>query len=168
MRGGNAFANYDGVTSGELRSMTLIDLEFEVLMDNRKSYFFRTSQAFNLEKTIFDYSYLGAGMKWYVFSKGMYFETTQGSAEYLMTSPKWRFYVGWEFGVAHVTLQTIGEILTIQTSTYDYGGTFGTIYNITQRIGLELNFSAQISTGFTTISTGAAVMRTTVGLSYFL
>jgi hypothetical protein len=167
LRGGSAFANYDGVTSGELRNTNTADVEFEVLLNNKKSYFFRTTQAFDLDKSIVTYSYLGGGMKYYLFTRGMYFETRDGP-EVVITSPRWRIYMGWEIGVAHVVLQTIGEILQINTSTYDYGITTGTIYNLTDRLGLEINFTAQISTGFTTISTGAAVMKFMGGFSYFL
>lgn len=145
----------------------MIDLEYETFLSSNKSYYFRVSEAFDATKTIFTYSYVGGGMKYYFASKGNYYEGGDG-ADTIISAPKWRFYYGWEIGIAHVVLQTIGEFLQINTSSYDYGGALGTIYNITDRLGLEFNFTTQFSTGFTSISTGAVVLKGTVGVTYFL
>ena len=166
-RMGGVYAKYDGVVSGTVENYNMIDLEYEYLFSNKSSYYFRTSEAFDIEKSIFTYSYFGLGMKYYFSSRGLYFEDIDG-ADIIISSPKWRYYYGWEIGVAHVVLQTIGEFLQINTSSYDYGATVGTIYNLTNKLGLEFNLTTQFSTGFTSISTGAVVAKGTVGLTYFL
>lgn len=166
-RYGGISAAYDGVVSGEIQSLTLFELEYEGINNNHNSFYLRLSESFDSAKSIFNYSYFGGGMKYYFASKALLYEGSDG-ANILISVPKWRYYVGWEIGIAHVVLQTVGEFLRVSTSSYDYGGVAGSIYNITNRIGVEFNFTTQFSTGFTSISTGAVVYKGSVGLTYFL
>lgn len=145
----------------------MIELEFEVVHSNKKSFFLRSSHAFDIEKSIISYRYFGGGMKYYIFSQGLYFERRNNN-EVFTSFPKWRFYLGWDVGISHVVLQTIGEILRITTSIYDYGLTSGVIFNTSDKLGIEFNLTTQLSTGFTSVTTGVAVIKVVTGISYFL
>lgn len=158
--------SYDGVISNELESQTILDMEYEVFLANRKSYYFRTTLGMDFDKNIIDYSYLGGGMRYYFSSKGMFFNTIKRGTG-IQSRPRWRFYVSWAVGTSTVVLQTLGEFLQVNSSTVELGGNIGTIFQIYKNIGIEAQYSFDVSTGFTSISVGGSVHKATLGLTYF-
>lgn len=167
VRTGYLWGDYSGVISGTVKEATSVDLEFEQVYSNKNSYFFRTTAVFDTEQSIFRHFYLGGGMKYYLGSKAMLIEA-ESKETIFKVSPRWRFYVGFDLGISHIVLKTFGELLQISTSAYEYGPMLGTIYNVTARLGLELNATVQVSTGFTTVSTGGVTYKGMAGLSYFV
>lgn len=165
-REGVIIGKYDGVISSDLESQTILDLEYEVFLANTKSYYFRTTMGMDFDKNIINYSYLGGGMRYYFASKGMYFNTIQKGTG-IQSRPRWRHYVSWGVGTSSVVLQTLGEFLQVNTSTVELGGNIGTIYQVYKNIGIEAQYSFDVSTGFTSISVGGSVHRATLGLTFF-
>lgn len=166
-RSGLIIGSYEGIVAGLLDYVTLVDFEYENVMNNKYSYFIRSTFVFDIDKTLMAYRYVGGGTKYYFFSKGLSFDTEFKGTRVKVT-PRFRFYMGVEFGLSQVLLRTVGSHLRIDSSTYDYGGNLGIIWNYTDKIAFEFSTTAQISTGFSSISTGGAVFKNFAGLVYHL
>jgi hypothetical protein len=167
LREGIVLGSYDGVVTSELSTTAIFDLEYEVFLDNTTSYFIRSMMTMDFDKSAVDYQYLGGGMKYYFLSKGMFFNTiTKGTG--IVSMPRWRFFAGWAIGTSTVRLQDFGELLQVSSSTFEVGGQIGTIYQVWKSLGVELQYSADVSTGFTSVSVGGSVHRIMFGITYFL
>jgi hypothetical protein len=166
-REGIIVGSYDGVISKKLDTKSIFDLEFETFLDNNTSYFLRGMMAMDFENSEIEYQYLGGGMKYYILSKGMYFDTIKKGTG-IVSMPRWRFFVGWAIGTSTVTLARFGTLLQSSSSTFEVGGHVGAIYQVWKNVGLELQYSGDASTGFTSISVGGSVHRIMMGLTYYL
>lgn len=166
-REGLVLGSYDGVVTSKLDAQSIFDIEYEVFLNNTTSYFVRAMMTLEFEKSSVEYQYIGGGMKYYFLSKGMYFNNiSKGTG--IVAMPRWRFFTGWAIGTSTVKLQSFGELLQVSSSTFEVGGHVGTIYQVWKNLGVELQYSADVSTGFTSVSVGGSVHRIMLGLTYFL
>lgn len=165
-RGGVILGTYEGLFASTVETTAVADVEYEVFQSNTRSNFFRFTLGMDFTTNNMNYHYLGGGQRFYLWSKGTYFDTVRKSSG-IRAFPRFRFYTGWAAGTSTVTLNTFGEYLQISSSTVEVGLQAGTIYNITKKLGLELQYSFDISTGFTSVSSGGYVNRASLGLTYY-
>lgn len=166
-REGVVTGDYDGVISNQINSPTLFDLELEFFETNKESWFLNTTYAMDFDTSTIDYSYNGGGMRYYLFNPGMNFEGYSKGTSFL-SSPKWRFFVGWQAGLSFAILDKIGTTLQITTWGYDLGAHMGAIAQINKKWGLEFKASYDVTTGFTTVSVGGSTTKAMIGVAYYL
>lgn len=160
---------YDGVgvISDDLETGTLLDMELEFFTSNRRSWFISTTYAMDFKENVMEYTYLGGGANYYVFSNGMHFDHSVEGRTF-KSYPKWRYYVGWQAGISSIVLQRIGEFLQINSFGYDFGGHVGINRKIKDKWGVEFRLSYDVTTGFTTVSVGGWTAKALVGLTYYM
>ena len=106
--------------SSRVDATTLADIEYEVFKANRRSFYFRLTLGMNFELNIINYHYVGGGQRFYINSKGTYFDTVLKSTG-IRAFPRTRYYVGWALGSSTVILDTFGDYLQISSSTVEAG-----------------------------------------------
>lgn len=165
IRFGAIKAVFWGSDSGEFFVPTMLDLEYETFLSNTHSLIFRSMLAMELETAKPYYAYSGAGMRYYLGSKGMLVES-QGEGVAISAIPKVRYYAGWDAGVSQAIIQSLGRILQISSTMIDIGGNVGVIYQVDRKFGFEFHAGATSTQGFSSVSVVGVTVRATAGITY--
>jgi len=158
-------AVYWGSDSGDFFVPTMLDLEYETFLSNTRSLIFRSMLAMELETAKPYYAYSGAGMRYYLGSKGMLVES-QGEGVAISAIPKVRYYIGWDAGISQAIIQSLGRILTVTSTMIDFGGNAGVIYQVDRKFGVEFHAGATSAQGFSSVSVVGVTVRATAGITY--
>lgn len=164
-REGMVFGSYDGVISNEMSNPTLLDLELEDFIADRKAWFLNTTIAQNFEENVVEYAFIGGGMNYYA-TKGMLIQTFKDSWG-LESIPAIKLYAGWHAGFSFIVLDKIGTFLRINSWGYDVGVHGGIGKQLTKKIGAEFRLSYDVTTGFTTVAVGGWTAKALLGLTYY-
>lgn len=165
IRTGILQGKYWGAQSGEFLVPNTFDAEYEVFLANSRSFLFRSMLAMELTTAKPYYSYSGIGMRYYLASKGMMFDA-QDEGVSIISIPKWRYYVGWDFGISTAIVQSLGKVLQIMSTMIDFGGHAGVIYQVDSTFGIEGHVGATTGQGFSSVSVVGVTLRAFVGGTY--
>ena len=160
--------SFSGVLSGTISNLNAFDLEYEIFNSNTSAFTLRTTLVYDLPRARVLYSYTGIGKRIYVFSDAMAFDYSDTvSADQIIAVPKLRTYLGGDFGISQVVVQSFGAVLQTQSSLVEFGPNLGAIYQLTKSLGLELQVGISLGLGFSTVSVNGITMRAFAGGSYY-
>jgi len=155
-----------GVTQTSVSLMSAFDLEYEMFSEMRGSYTFRTIIGYNFGKSMMDYNYIGLGRRYYLWSDGQPLAVSEGATQ-ISTMPKLRYYVGGDLGISRIVLEPRGTTAEVASSLIDFGGHFGSIYQISPNLGLEAHAGLSYGWGFSRVAAGTVIMKFFLGTSFF-
>jgi hypothetical protein len=163
---GLLYGSYSGPVTGKFVVPTSLDVSYEWFSSNQGSFFIRATFAEDLVAVTPYYIYAGVGMNHYFLSKGMTTDLTDKDTT-IIAVPKWRYYFGWDAGMAQVTVKTLGPILSVVSTTLDMGAHVGTIYQIDRKIGIEALLGTSVGYGFSAVAVTGFTGRFFIGATYF-
>lgn len=154
-----------GVVSSTVPSSTILDLEYEHFTDLRSSYFLRAIFDFDKTNNKLPYAYIGGGRRFYLSALGTTVDAANGS-DRVSAVPTWRTFVGGDLGISQVFVENVGQVLEATSADIELGAHAGAIYQVSKKIGIELNLGARMGFGFTAIAVNILVLQGFVGVAY--
>ncbi|MCB0364616.1 MAG: hypothetical protein H6624_08700 [Bdellovibrionaceae bacterium] len=165
-RTGLIYGDFSGQFSGSFSVPTALDIDYEVFTHNNRSYHFRFTQAVELPDSTPFYTYGGAGYRYYMDSKGILAD--QSEPGILISSvPRWRYYAGFDAGIAQVVVQSFGSIVQAVSSMMDLGLNFGLMYQVGTNLSLEVQAGTSFGYSFSSVPEQGFTGRFFVGGAYF-
>lgn len=165
-RTGLVYGDYGGQFSGTFSVPTALDIDYEVFTHNNRSYHFRFTQAVQLPDSVPFYTYGGGGYRFYLDSKGLV-ENQNEPGILISSSPRWRYYVGVDAGIAQVVVQTFGSIVQAVSNMLDVGVNGGLMYQVGENLSLELQVGGSFGYSFSSVPEQGATGRLFFGGAYF-
>lgn len=158
--------SYAGATSNTFSISQSLNLEYEIFYNTRMSYVARAQIA--IDPTTGKMVYYGGflGSRYYFKSTGMIFDNTTQDITF-RSIPKWRFYMGWDVGIAQVVVAEVGPSLTALSTMLDFGGHVGSIYQLGKTWGIDVQLGYSYGYGFSTVSVTGTAMKLWVGGVYY-
>lgn len=158
--------NFSGPTTGSFVVPMSLNFEYELIQDSNSSYIFDTTVAIDSKDSKTKYFATHLGKRYYLWSSNLssFQKTEKGE---FSISPKLRFFAGWQLGVAHVVVASLGPILDVSSTVLEYGGHTGTIYQVNRSWGIEGRFNLNLGRGLSTISVNSFIMQVFVGGAYY-
>lgn len=164
LRMGMVNGTFGGAETGEFSVVTGVDAEAEYADDARHSLLVRSIITVEPETSIIRYMYAGLGSKYYFFSRSRDYELRSGFDK-VYVATKSKYYLGWEFGAAQLTIDQLTSSLSIQSTLLEGGLTAGWIYKLSTNIGLQVNGSFSRGFGISTVAVNGTVVKFTFGLT---
>ena len=163
---GMVSATYSGPVSGDLSLPMALNFEYELIKSPSHSYTFDNTIAIDSADSKTKYFATHFGGRYYFLSSNLNFhENDHGNT--ISIIPKWRYYYGWNVGVAQVVVRSLGTVLDAISTVLEYGGHIGTIYQVGKSWGIEGKFSYLMGNGFSSVSVNSTVMQLYVGGAYY-
>lgn len=156
----------EGVASRAWSVPTTLDVEMELFQNRTHSYTLRAVMAMELGTNRVNYTYAGGGQTNYIASRGRKDFRTEKRVQ-IKNTPKLRYYWGWNVGVAQVLVIDFGLVLGTYSTTLDFSGNGGVIYQVGENLGLEARLGMGLGYGFSTVSVTGTTARLLFGLTYF-
>lgn len=166
LRTGLVYGDYGGQFSGNFSVPTALDIDYEVFTHNNRSYHFRFTQAIQLPDSVPFYTYGGGGYRFYFDSKGIVGNQSEPGI-LISTSPRWRYCVGVDAGIAQVVVQTFGSIVQAVSNMLDIGVNGGLMYQVGENLSLELQVGGSFGYSFSSVPEQGATGRLFLGGAYF-
>jgi hypothetical protein len=166
VRTGFLDGKYFGPTSGDFVVTSTLDIDHETFIANRRSRVFRTILGIDMISAKPFYTYAGTGMRFYLNSKGMFFDRNDESYR-ILSYPRFRYYLGWDAGIAQVIVRSLGKVLQVVSSMIDVGGCAGAIWQIDRDFGIETHFGITSGYGFSSVAVIGYSTRLLVGMTYY-
>ncbi|MCB0392270.1 MAG: hypothetical protein KDD58_13340 [Bdellovibrionales bacterium] len=168
IRMGMFSGNYagSGVETRAWSVPTTLDAELEVFINRAKSFNLRATMAMELSTNKVNYTYAGVGQTYYFLSRGKK-ELKSEKLVQISNVPKWRYFWGWNAGIAQVLTIDYGLILGTYSTTLDVSGNIGTIYQLGENFGLEARMGMGMGYGFSTVTVTGTTMRVLFGTTYY-
>ncbi len=164
---GMVSGSYEG--GSESYSFTILrslNIEYENIYNSRNSYILKSTLSVNGDTGKMVYYGTFFSRRFYIGPTGMIFDKAN-SDNSVISSPKWRFYTGWDVGLSQVILRETGQALTVLASLVDLGIHFGTIYQISKRFGVELSVGMSFGYGFSKDTVTGKALKSFLGTSYY-
>lgn len=159
-------AQYTGPVEGTISVPMALSFEYELIKSATKSYTFENIIAIDSEDSKTKYYATHFGARYYFNSSNLNsFGEDNGNS--ISITPKWRYYYGWNVGVAQVVVSSLGPVLDALSTVLEYGGHVGSIYQIRKDWGLETKFSYMMGNGFSSITVNSSVMQLHLGGAYY-
>lgn len=165
LRLGYISGSYTGPQEGSFEIPQAVDIEYEIFRANKRSLFFRSILAMEMESAKPMYSYSGFGYHYYFNSKGMQFQLEDEFVGFSAV-PRWRYYFGWDAGVSQAIVKSLGKVLQIVSTMLDLGAHVGTTYQIDPSFSLEAQAGISTGQGFSSVSVVGIHARGVLGVAY--
>lgn len=164
---GQFYADYSIVTGPvQISIPTTMELEYENIVSRRRSYTIRSLLAYNQPTNQMFYMAAGVGTRFYLGSSAIGFEASQAGTE-VVSMPRWRYFIGPELSIAGALVKGLTSAVTASATILELGISGGLIYQIGQKMGLELILGTGFGYGFSTVSASGVVARGMMGLSFY-
>ncbi len=164
LRMGMVNGTFGGAETGEFSVVTGVDAEAEYADDARHSLIVRSIITVEPETSIIRYMYAGLGSKYYFLSRSRDYELRSGFDK-VNVATKNRYYLGWEFGAAQLTIDQLTSSLSIQSTLLEGGITAGWTHKLSTNIGMQVNGSFSRGFGISTVAVNGTVVKLTIGLT---
>ncbi|MBL6990187.1 MAG: hypothetical protein ISR65_10435 [Bacteriovoracaceae bacterium] len=146
--------------------MNTINIEAEIFLDSKKSFFVKFVQAYDLTESLLRYYAAYVGTKLYVFSSGKIFTKTDGKT-LVVSTPRWRFYVGWDLGVGSLLLDKRGVAVILYGTALEIGANVGAIWQTWKTFGLEATGGMSYGLSLSSYSFSGTNIRLYAGGVYY-
>ncbi|MEQ1875609.1 MAG: hypothetical protein ABL958_03120 [Bdellovibrionia bacterium] len=166
VRTGLLDGKYFGATSGDFQVTSTLDIDHETFIANRRSRVFRAILGIDLISAKPFYTYAGTGMRFYVNSKGMRFDRSDDQYA-LMSYPRYRYYFGWDAGIAQVIVRSLGKVLQVVSSMIDIGVCGGAVWQVDRDFGIDLHVGVTSGYGFSSVAVVGYTTRALLGMTYY-
>lgn len=164
VRMGMVNGTFQGAESGEFSVITGVDAEAEYAGNARESLIVRSIITVEPETSVIRYMYAGLGKRYYLSSRSRDYELRTGFDKVTVLSRN-KYYVGWDFGVAQLTINQLTDSLSIQSTLFEGGVTVGWTYKMSSGTGFQLNTSLSRGFGISTVAVNGTVIKFTMGLT---
>ncbi len=159
-------AAYTGPESGSVSIPMAMHFEYELIRSATSSYTFDNTIAIDSQDSKTKYYGTHIGGRYYFSSSNLnYSDVGEGTS--ISIIPKWRFYYGWNLGVAQVVVRSLGTVLDAISTILEYGGHVGSIYQVGKSWGVESKFSYMMGNGFSSVSVDSTVIQLSFGGAYY-
>ncbi|HLE10585.1 MAG: hypothetical protein A2504_09000 [Bdellovibrionales bacterium RIFOXYD12_FULL_39_22] len=141
-----------------------VQAEYESFFNSNSAVFFKGVVAMNTTSGMV--AYLGGffGNRYYLGSSGMAIEESD-SQNVVSSRPRYRFFVGWDFGVVDVNLREYDSGVVLHSVAFDAGAHGGAIYPINKNWGVEARIGYSYAFGFTVYAVSGSTMTALVGIT---
>jgi hypothetical protein len=166
IRTGMLDGKYYGPTGGDFVVTSTLDIDHETFLANRRSRVFRAILGIDIISAKPFYTYAGTGMRFYLNSKGMYFDRSDESYR-ILSYPKFRYYLGWDAGIAQVIVRSLGKVLQVVSSMIDVGACGGAVWQVDRNFGVEAHLGLTSGYGFSSVAVVGHTARVLLGVTYY-
>ncbi len=125
----------------------VLNIEYELFANSKRSNLFKST--LGLDRTSGRLVYYGSffGSRFYLKSSGPIYEIVNQET-YIKSSPKWKFFIGWDFGLSQTILSEVGDALTVISTLFDFGVHGGVAYQVTKDWAIEAKVATSYGYGF--------------------
>jgi hypothetical protein len=107
------------------------------------------------------------GQRFYIFSQGRPVESDLYGVT-TSVKPKMRYYVDGQIGLSRILVSQRTAVLSVQTTNLELGIGGGTIYQLSDTFGIELNMMWSQGVSVSSVSYDSTVIRAMIGaVTYF-
>jgi len=158
----------DATTSsgGSFMAMPSLDVEYQIFNSSKSSYCFRMVLSPDMASGKVKYLYGGVGQRFYLSSQGLAWSVSEKNVSFKM-SPGIRYFVGWDAGLAQITVLERGTVLQVGSTLVDVGVSGGATYQMGDSFGLNAGATAAFGYGFSNVAVTAILFKVFFGGNYF-
>ena len=166
-RTGSLSAAYGGdtVSDGNFTLPSALDTELELFMNTKSALIFRSILGIDMSTSQTRYLSASAGVRHYFRSIGHAFRSSDDGAT-LSVSPKWKYYAGYEGGVAQVLVVDFNRVLSTYSTLFEIGLNIGAVWQASRNVGVETQIGYTNGFGFSNVSVSGNSLRAFLGVTY--
>lgn len=159
-------ATYDGPTKGSISIPLAMNFEYEYIKTSNQSYVFENIIAIDSKDTKTKYFATHFGTRYYFNSSNFSSSKNDIRGSFSIT-PRFRYYAGWNLGIAQVVISSLGPVLDAVSTVFEYGAHTGAIYQVGKSWGLETKASIYLGYGFSSITVSSQIAQVFFGGVYY-
>ncbi|OFZ18442.1 MAG: hypothetical protein A2X94_00415 [Bdellovibrionales bacterium GWB1_55_8] len=166
-RVGPMVTSYTGPISNSYSVPATFDFEYEHFVSPTFSYAARSIFAYDFSAARLMYGYAGLGMRRYIYSTGMSFDSSNEGAK-ISIQPRFQYYIGGDAGISQVVVKTHGTVLQTNSALMDFSACGGAIYKAWRAFGLEAQLGYSMGFGFSSVAVSESHLRFFMGATWNL
>lgn len=165
IRTGLLSGKYSGQFKDSFTIASTFDIDYQFTRTRRQANYFRFTMALDYPDSRPFYTYTGTGYRFFLNSIGRDF-LGQEESVIMSLSPRLRFFLAPEFGVAQVIVKSFGPTIQSVSNLFEIGVHSGAILQITRRLSAEIQPGITFGYGFSSVATTGINLRLLGGLRY--
>ncbi|MEM7647057.1 MAG: hypothetical protein AAF203_09115 [Pseudomonadota bacterium] len=167
LRTGIVQGEFSGASSGEFSVLSSLELEGEYFLSGRSSILAKATISLDQESGQFKYVYMGLGQRFYLWSRGRPVET-YSEGVFASHQPKLRLFGEYGIGLAQIQIQSVTDVLSVQSTVVELGIGGGAIYQISKNFGISFNLMGSKGFSISSVSVDSTVIRGLIGVTGYL
>lgn len=163
---GMVSASFSGPQSGSISVPMSLGYEYEMIKNSKQSFVLENIVAIDAADSKTKYNAVHLGQRYYLFSSNYSNQKTEEFNAFKI-KPKYRFFVGWNFGLAQVVVLSFSDVLDAVGTVVEYGGHAGALYQINDKWALEAKMNLYMGYGISSISVTSMSYHLLLGGAYY-
>lgn len=163
---GMVSASFTGPQSGSISVPMALGYEYEMIKSAQSSYLIENIVAIDAADAKTKYNAVHLGARYYLFSTNYSNQKSEDASLFKIT-PKYRFFAGWNLGLAQVVVLSFSDALDAVGTVLEYGGHGGVLYQLNDRWALEAKMNLYMGYGISSISVSSMSYQLLLGGAYY-
>lgn len=159
-------ASFTGPQSGTFSVPMALGYEYEMIKSSKSSYVIENIVAIDAAVAKTKYNAVHLGARYYLYSTNYSNQKSEAASVFKIT-PKYRFFAGWNFGLAQVVVLSFSDALDTVGTVIEYGGHAGMLYQLNDRWALEAKMNLYMGYGISSVSVSSMSYQLLLGGSYY-